>query len=192
VADDLAENHDVATANRDKLIEMIATWDVEAGMYNVSPVDGSGLLRMMGEKPLVARPRDRYVYFPDTQSVPFFAGPRVLNRPHGITADVDIPDGGAEGVLLGQGSAAGGYSPFVKDGTSPYVHNYVAREYFRVASDRPVTPGRHELRFEFEPTGELDQGATARRAGCSSTSVVHLSVRPTCRTPLPSVQTPAR
>ena len=67
MADDLAENHDVATANRDKLIKMIATWDVEAGKYNV---DGSGLLRMMGEKPLVARPRDRWLYFPDTQSVP--------------------------------------------------------------------------------------------------------------------------
>jgi len=116
----------------------------------------------------------------------------VLNRHHGITADVDIPDGDAEGVLLGQGSAAGGYSPFVKDGTSPCVHNYVARDYFGVASDRPVAPGRHELRFEFEPTGELDflQGATARRAGCSSTSIVRSSVRPTCRTPLSSPSNP--
>jgi arylsulfatase A-like enzyme len=156
VEEDFAENHNVAAEHRDKLIEMIATWYVEAGKYDVMPIDGSGLLRMMGEKPLVALPRDRYVYFPDTQSVPFFAGPRLLNRPHSITADVEIPDGGAEGVLLCQGSSAGGYSLFIKDDTLHYVHNYVDREYFRVASDQPVKPGKHLLRFEFEPTGELD------------------------------------
>ena len=156
VEEDFAENHDVAAEHRDKLIEMIATWYVEAGKYDVMPIDGSGLLRMMGEKPLVALPRDRYVYFPNTQSVPFFAAPRLLNRPHSITADVDIPESGAEGVLLCQGTAAGGYSLFVKDGTLHYVHNYVARDVFRVASDQPVTPGKHELRFEFEPTGDMD------------------------------------
>ena len=46
----------------------------------------------------------------NTQSVPNFAAPRVLNRPHSITADVEIPEQGAEGVLLSQGTAAGGYS----------------------------------------------------------------------------------
>ena len=54
VEEDFAENHDVAAEHRDKLIEMIATWYVEAGKYDVLPIDGSGLLRMMGEKPLVA------------------------------------------------------------------------------------------------------------------------------------------
>ena len=106
---------------------MIGTWYVEAGKYDVMPVDGSGLARMIGEKPLVAAPRDRYVYGPDTQSVPYFAAPRVLNRPHSITADVEIPEGGAEGVLLCQGTAAGGYSLFIQDGQLHYVHNYVGR-----------------------------------------------------------------
>ena len=127
VAEDFAENHDLAEEHRDKLIALIATWYVEAGKYGVLPVDGSGLARMVAEKPLVAAPRDRYIYLPNTQSVPFFAGPRVLNRPHSITADVDIPDGGAEGVLLCQGTAAGGYSLYVKDGRLHYVHNYVGR-----------------------------------------------------------------
>jgi arylsulfatase A-like enzyme len=156
VAEDFAENRNVAAGHRDKLIEMIATWYVEAGKYNVLPVDGSALARMMGEKPLVALPRDRYVYFPDTQSVPFFAAPRLLNRPHSITADVEVPNGGAEGVLLCQGSAAGGFSLFVKDDRLHYVQNYVAREMFRVTSDQPVPSGHHQLRFEFEPTGEID------------------------------------
>jgi len=100
---------DVAADNRDKLIAMIATWYVEAGKYQVMPIDGSGLARMMGEKPLIALPRDRYTYLPNTQPIPNFAAPKVLNRPHSITADVEIPEQGAEGVLLSQGTAAGGY-----------------------------------------------------------------------------------
>jgi len=156
VEEDFAENHDVAAKHRDKLIALIGQWYVEAGKYDVMPVDGSGLARMIADKPLVAVPRDRYVYLPGTQSVPFFAGPRVLNRPHSITADVEIPDTSAEGVLLCQGSAAGGYSLFVKDGRLHYVHNYVGRSLHRVSSPAPVPPGAHKLRFEFEPTGEPD------------------------------------
>ena len=104
----------------------------------------------------MALPRVRYVYMPNTQSIPFSAGPRVLNRPHSITASVELPDEGAEGVLLSQGSAAGGYSLFIKDRRLHYVHNYVGRSMHRVSSPEPVPSGAHELRFEFEPTGEPD------------------------------------
>ena len=163
VAEDFAETKNLAAENRDKLIAMIATWYVEAGKYEVMPVDGSGLLRLMAEKPLIALPRDRYVYRPNTQSVPNFAAPKVLNRPHSITADVEIPKQGAEGVLLSQGTAAGGYSFYVKDGKLRYVHNYVGRQLLEVESEDVVPTGKHELRFEFEPTGEpdLSKGAGA-------------------------------
>jgi arylsulfatase A-like enzyme len=156
VDEDFAENNDVAAENRDRLIALIGTWYVEAGKYGVMPVDGSGLQRMLAEKPQAATVRGSYTYIPNTQSVPFFAGPRVLNRPHSITATVEIPEGGAEGVLLCQGSAAGGYSLFIKDGRLHYVHNYVGRSLPRVSSPEPVPAGAHELRFEFEPTGEPD------------------------------------
>jgi len=154
--EDPAENHNLAADHRDKLIELIGTWYVEAGKYNVLPVDGSGLARMVAEKPLVSRPRDQYRYVPGTQSIPNFAAPRLLNRPHAITATVDIPDGGAEGVLICQGTAAGGYSLYIKDGHLHYVHNYVSRQRFEVSSPDPVLAGKHELRFEFEPTGQPD------------------------------------
>ena len=156
VAEDFAETKDLAAEHRDKLIAMIATWYVEAGKYDVMPVDGSGLARMMVEKPLIALPRDRYTYLPNTQSVPNFAAPKVLNRPHSITADVEIPAEGAEGVLLSQGTAAGGYSFYVKDGKLRYVHNYVGRQLLEVESENALPVGKHELRFEFEPTGEPD------------------------------------
>ena len=156
VDEDFAENHNVADEHRDRLIALIGTWYAEAGRYGVLPIDSSGLERMVAEKPLVAPPRDRYTYRPGTQSVPFFAGPRVLNRPHSITATVEIPDDGAEGVLLCQGTAAGGYTLFIKDGKLHYVHNYVGRSLHRVASPEDVPAGAHDLRFEFEPTGPPD------------------------------------
>ena len=156
VAEDPAENHDLAAEHRDRLIALIATWYVEAGKYDVMPIDGSGVARMAGEKPLIAAPRDRFIYYPDTQSVPFFAGPRVLNRPHSITADVEIPEEGAEGVLLCQGTSAGGFTLYVKDRRLHYTHNWVGRELLHLASDAELTAGGHELRYEFEPTGQPD------------------------------------
>ena len=166
VAEDFAENHNVADDNRGRLIAMIGTWYVEAGKYGVMPVDGSGLARIVVEKPMIALPRDRYKYLPGTQSVPSSAAPQVLNRPHSITADVEIPEQGAEGVLLSQGTAAGGYSFFMKDGKLRYVHNYVGRKLLGVESEDAVPAGKHELRFEFEPTGKPDmqkgEGAPGR------------------------------
>jgi arylsulfatase len=159
VAEDFAENHNVAAEHRDKLIELIGTWYVEAGKYDVLPIDGSGLARMVAEKPLVAPPRDHYTYRAGTQSTPFFAAPRVLNRPHSITAQVDIPEHGAQGVLLCQGTAAGGYSLYIKDDKLHYVHNYVGRGLYGVHSEDGLPTGTHEIRFEFEPTGPPDLAA---------------------------------
>jgi arylsulfatase len=156
VAADPAENHDLAGQHPDKLIAMIAQWYVEAGKYDVLPVDASTVERLIVERPQVAESRDRYTYRPGTQTIPFFAGPRVLNRPHAITADADIPADGAQGILLCQGSGVGGWSFYVQDGRLHYVHNYVRRALYRVSSRDQVPAGRHELRFEFEPTGKPD------------------------------------
>ncbi|MGO8948803.1 MAG: arylsulfatase [Ktedonobacterales bacterium] len=156
VARDIAENHDVAAENREKLIGMIATWYVEAEKYKVLPIDGSGVQRLAQERPQIEAARTSYSYYQDTQTVPWFASVRVLNRTHSITADVEIPRGGAEGVLLCQGTGAGGYSFYVKEGTLKYVHNWVSRAIYQVESTESVPQGRHQLRFEFEVTGQPD------------------------------------
>ena len=158
VEKDWAENHNIAAENRAKLIELIGTWYVEAGKYNVLPVDGRGVQRFAEERPQIAAGRASYTFYPHTQSVPFNAGPRLLNRTHSITADVEIPEGGAEGVLVSFGGTDGGYTLFVKDGQLQYVQNYVAREYLQVTSTEQVPTGRHALRFEFEVTGPPDIG----------------------------------
>jgi arylsulfatase len=155
--EDPTENHNIAEQHRDKLIELIALWYVEAGRYNVLPIDGSGVERVTTQRPQVAEPRALYVFRPGTQSVPFFSGPRVLNRPHSITADVEISSPGAnDGVLLSQGSGVGGWSMYLSEGRLHFAHNYVGRAVYRVIAPEQVPAGRHQLRLEFEPTGEPD------------------------------------
>ena len=131
-------------------------WWNEAGKYNVLPLDGRGVERAAEYRPVAGKPRDQYVYYPDTQNVPENAAVRVLNRDHSITAEVTIPDDGAEGVLLAHGSQAGGYTVFVQDDRLHYVHNYVGAEEYQVSADEPLPTGEVELRMEFEATGDLD------------------------------------
>jgi len=78
----------------------------------------------------------------------------VRNRSHRITAAIEVPEGGAEGILLAQGSALGGYVLFVLDGRLHYVHNYVGLEEHRIASSTELAPGRHTVTFRFDKTGE--------------------------------------
>ncbi len=156
VDEDFAEVHNVAERNREILQELVTMWYVEAGKYNVLPLDGRGQQRFADPRPQLTPDMNRYVYFPDTQAVPANAAARVLNRAHSITADVEIPKGGAEGVLLCHGGNSGGYTLFVKDGKLHYVHNYLGVEEFHVQSLEDVPEGRVTLRYEFEPTGGPD------------------------------------
>ncbi|MFD5891756.1 arylsulfatase [Streptomyces sp. NPDC060334] len=156
VDEDIAETRNLAQEHRSKLIEMIALWYMEAGKYNVMPIDGSAFARLMTERPQITENRTSYTLRPGTQSLPAAVAPRVLNRPHSVTADVEIPPGGAQGVLISQGTNAGGWSLYVKDGHLHYAHNYVQRALHHVASSETVPEGRHALRFEFEPTGAPD------------------------------------
>lgn len=156
VNEDAAENHNVAVQNRPKLIEMIAMWYVEAGKYDVLPIDSRGTQRFGDERPKIAVDRPSFTLYPRTQGVPSNAVPSILNRPHSIAAQVDIPKGGAEGVLLSQGGNDGGYSFYVQDGKLRYAYNYVGRNLYYVESKNAVPAGQHELRFEFEVTGKPD------------------------------------
>ncbi|MFA9491162.1 MAG: arylsulfatase [Anaerolineales bacterium] len=152
---DFAENHNVADENRAKLIEMIGQWYVEAGKYNVLPVDGRGQQRFGEERPQIAVARTSYTFYPGTQEVPVNAAANIINRPHSITADVDFKKGD-EGVLISQGGIDGGYTFYVKDGKLQYIYNYVARTLYHVESTETIPEGRLKLRFEFEVTGKPD------------------------------------
>jgi arylsulfatase len=155
VAEDFSESTNIAAQNRDKLIEMIALWYVEAGKYDVLPIDARGVARLADERPQLTVDRQRYVYYPRTSVVANKIAAQVLNRPHSVTATVKL-ENGAEGVLLAQGGSAGGYSFYLKDHTLHYAYNFLGVQQFHLATEAQIPPGRHELRFEFEPTARPD------------------------------------
>jgi arylsulfatase len=153
ITTDPSETRNLAAEQPEKLAEMITRWYAEAGKYQVMPLDGTLFQRAQAERPHLAADRNRYVFYPDLSVVPLANTPPVFNRPHSITADVEIPAGGAEGVLLAHGGVAGGYVLLVKDGKLHYIHNYLGLQEYQVSSKVDVPTGRVSLRYEFEPTG---------------------------------------
>ena len=135
---------------------MIGRWWAEAGKYQVLPIDGERLERLNVERPTIARPRNKFVFYPGGSPVPFTAAPKTYNRPWSITAEVVIPKGGAEGVLLAQGGRTGGYTFFVKDHRLYFLYNWLGRDKFWLMSDEVIPEGEVELRYEFEPSGPPD------------------------------------
>ena len=97
-----------------------------------------------------------YEFFPDGAPIPFAVAPRPYNRTHTITADVVVPDSGAEGVLLTHGSRHGGYCVVVEGGHLHYVHNFLGLNRFTVSSTSSVPAGEHRLRVEVVATGKPD------------------------------------
>ena len=129
----------------------------------------------------MTRDRSLYVYYPGTSVVSNKIAPRVLNRPHSISATVDIQNG-AEGVLVAQGSSSGGYTLYVKDHRLHYAYNFLGVQHFHVESGTTIGDGRHELRVEFEPNGGPTwPTARERRRARSSTSTESSSGKRICR-----------
>jgi arylsulfatase A-like enzyme len=156
LAEDFTETNNLAETNRDTLIEMIAQWYVEAGKYNVLPIDSRLTLRLAEPRPQLTKDRQRYRYFPGTSVVPGKVAVNVLNRPHSIIAHIEVPKGGAEGVVMSHGGSSGGYSLFIRDKKLYYAYNYVGDQEFLVSSKDNVPEGPVEVGFEFEPTGKPD------------------------------------
>jgi arylsulfatase len=99
----------------------------------------------------------------DRQSVTYRGGmrrfteettPNVKNRSHSITADVEIPETGATGVIVAQGGRFGGWSLYCADGRIRYDYNYFDLAHYVVGADEVLSPGRHEVRMEFHYDGE--------------------------------------
>jgi hypothetical protein len=148
------ECHNVASQHPDILKQMIERWWVEAGKYNVLPLDDRQQTRLAEPKPQLTPERTRYVYFPNTSSVPETVAVDVKNRSHIITAEVEIPRGGAEGILLAHGSRFGGYAFYVQKNRLVYAHNYVGVSVYKIVSDAAIPEGKTTLRFQFTKTGE--------------------------------------
>ena len=101
----------------------------------------------------MSEPRATYTYYSGGGEVGGSAAASVLNRSHSITAQVTIPEEGAEGVLLAQGGRFAGYSFYIKDKKLYYTHNYVGLREYVLESSIEVPSGETTLKYEFEVTG---------------------------------------
>jgi arylsulfatase len=154
VAEDFSECEDLATRHPAKLAELVERWWVEAGKYGVLPLDARMQARMAERKATPTPAESRQVYYPGGAPIFEYAAVNLKDRSHVITAEVEIPAGGAEGVLLAHGSWFAGYSLYVKDRRLHYVHNYLGLAEYRVSATEDIPSGAVRLQFRFTRTGE--------------------------------------
>ena len=152
VATDFNETHDLAREKPEKLQQMIALWFAEAGRCKVLPMNDT-LERFVTSNPHSVAARRHWELKPGGGRIPQATAPDIRNRSYRITAQVVIPEAGAQGALLAQGDWCGGYAFFVQDGHLVHDYNFVNRHYI-VRSSMPIPPGRHELVYEMRKTGE--------------------------------------
>lgn len=152
VDEDFNETNDLAAKHPEKLHEMIERWWAEAGKYNVLPLDDRGTVRATDQRPS-NRPATIATYYPGTTQTPRNSAPNFRNRSFSLTADVELPSGGAEGVLLALGGRFSGFSFFVQNNRLSFVYNFFGLERYSIVSTEQLPKGSAKLRMEFTSTG---------------------------------------
>ncbi|HEV8142330.1 MAG TPA: arylsulfatase [Methylomirabilota bacterium] len=148
---DFAECHDLADKHSERLRELVDRWWVEAGVYQVLPLDDREYERVA--ETMLARARSRYVYYPGMARIDRLNAPDVTDRSWSLAADVEIPAGGAEGVVLASGTRLGGYVLYLHGGRCVWEYVYSQSARHVIASEAALPTGRVELRYEFTRTG---------------------------------------
>ena len=153
IAEDYSEYNDLAAKMPDKLHEMQDLFLVEAARNNVLPLDNSVLERLRAPRPSLAAGRNVFTYAGETPGIAISAAPDILGRSFTITADVDIPGGGAEGMLVTEGGRFGGYGLYLLKGKPVFTYNLLDLARVRWEGPSPLTPGEHTVEFEFKYDG---------------------------------------
>jgi hypothetical protein len=157
---DRAELHDLAAEHPGKLRELVNLWFAEAGANQAFPLDDRNVLELLTTpRPRLSPPRNRYIYYPDVADVPESQSVNIRNRSYTIGAQVDIPDGGAEGVLFAHGSRFGGHALYIKDNRLHYAYNFVGSFEQKIAATEDVPSGTDLLlSASFDKDGEDPPG----------------------------------
>ncbi len=151
---DFSEASDLAAKNPDRLRALQDLFWVEAAKYNVLPLDDRFIERAdPAMRPSLIAGRTKFTYFPGARRIPESSSPNVKNKSHTITVDVEIPDGGADGVLVAAGGRVAGYTLFVKDGKPIYQYNWFNQNRYTVAGPDHLAPGKHTVQVEFNYDG---------------------------------------
>ncbi len=147
---DWTQAHNLATQNPAKLAELQRLWLIEATKYNVVPLDDRGFERInpdIAGRPQLVRGNSQLLF--DGMRVSEWCVLTIKNKSHSVTAEVEVPTGGASGVLITQGGSAGGWTLYAHEGRLKYCYNFLGIDHYMVAATKPIPTGKHQVRMEF-------------------------------------------
>jgi arylsulfatase A-like enzyme len=176
---DPTQVHDLAAAQPDRLRAMQELFIMEGTRNQVFPLNNS-ITAMVNPRPGPAAGRNRFVYTGPSCCTQSSAAPGIINRSFRITADIEVPQGGANGMLVTQGGRFAGWGFYLHDGKPVFTMNLLDLERLRWEAPQALSPGRHSLVFDFT----LDQ-AGAIPFGHGGTGVLSVDGQEVARRTLP-------
>ena len=163
--DDWTQAHDLAAEQPDRLAHLQRLFLIEAARYDVLPLDDRRFERFNPE--IAGRPQlisgNRQLMFEGMGRLSENSVLNIKNKSHAVTAQIEVPDGGAGGVIVAQGGAYAGWSLYLHEGRPIYCYNFFGLQRFKVAGESAVPAGEHQVRMEFTyDGGGLGKGGDAR------------------------------
>lgn len=164
VDEDFSQATDLAKDNPVKLRELQDLWWAEASKYSVLPIDWRGTIRFNAEamgRPSLVGKRTSAVYYEGMVALPDAACLPMLNKSWKITAEVELPDDRAQGMIVTQGGSEGGYGLYLRDGKPVFVYNFLGVERPTFAADKPLPKGKATIVVDFAyDGGGMGKGGT--------------------------------
>jgi arylsulfatase A-like enzyme len=152
---DWTQTVDLSAEMPDKLHELQRLWLIEAVKYNVLPIDDRGAERLNAE--LAGRPQlitgTSQLLFPGMKRLSENSVINIKNKSFSVTVQVEIGDTPAEGVMIAQGGAFGGWVLYALSGRAKFVYNLLGLRAFAAEATEPIPPGAHQVRMEFAYDG---------------------------------------
>ncbi len=153
IDEDYSENNDLAAKMPDKLRDLQELFLIEATKYNVLPLDNSVASRLIAPRPSASAGRSTFTYNGPSVGLPPSGAPDFLNRSFTITADVEVPKGGGDGVIVTEGGRFGGIGLYLLKGKPVFTYNLLALDQVQWQGTKALAPGRHTIVFDFKYDG---------------------------------------
>jgi len=150
---DFSQSQDLAAKYPDKVKEMKDQFIVEAKKYQVFPMDASVAARIVAPRPNITAGRSEFVYTRPMVGLPQGDSPSILNASYTISADIEVPQGGTEGMILTSGGRFGGYGFYLLKGKPVFLWNLVDMKRIKWEGPDALTPGKHIVEFDFKYDG---------------------------------------
>lgn len=151
--EDFSQSQDIAAKYPEKVKELKEMFIGEAKKYEVFPMDASVAARIVAPRPNITAGRTEFVYTKPMVGLPQGDSPMLLNASYTITADITVPEGGAEGMILTSGGRFAGYGFYLLKGKPVFLWNLIDLKRIKWEGSDALTPGRHVLEFDFKYDG---------------------------------------